>query len=94
MKATPQAVFGAQDRPEDETEKGIRVSDSAYTNTAAVTSSITFIDGGRGILRYRGYPIEQLARKSHFLESAYLLIYGELPTPARYDSWSSEVVSG
>ncbi|CEH17391.1 citrate synthase [Ceraceosorus bombacis] len=92
MKATPQAVFGAQDRPEDETEKGIRVSDSAYANTAAVTSSITFIDGGRGILRYRGYPIEQLARKSHFLESAYLLIYGELPTAQRYDAWSNEVL--
>lgn len=46
-----------------------------------------------GILRYRGYPIEQLAEKSNFLESAYLLIYGELPTPTQYENWSDGVVS-
>lgn len=53
--------------------------DPGFTNTAACESEITYIDGGRGILRYRGYPIEQLAEKASFLETAYLLIYGELP---------------
>ncbi|AZR06670.1 citrate synthase [Trueperella pyogenes] len=53
--------------------------DPGFTNTAACESEITYIDGGRGILRYRGYPIEQLAEKASFLEAAYLLIYGELP---------------
>ncbi|WP_406716794.1 citrate synthase [Trueperella pyogenes] len=53
--------------------------DPGFTNTAACESEITYIDGGRGILRYRGYPIEQLADKASFLETAYLLIYGELP---------------
>ncbi len=54
-------------------------------------SSITFIDGERGILRYRGYPIEQLAERSNFLEVAYLLIFGELPTKAQYDWWVNEI---
>ena len=53
--------------------------DHGFMNTAACTSSITYIDGDAGILRYRGYPIEQLAEQSTFLETAYLLIYGELP---------------
>ena len=56
--------------------------DVGFTNTASCTSSVTYIDGGAGILRYRGYPIDQLAKHSTFLEVAYLLIYGELPTPA------------
>ena len=51
--------------------------DHGFINTAACTSAITYIDGDRGILRYRGYPIEQLAAKSTFLETAFLLIYGE-----------------
>lgn len=54
--------------------------DPGFTNTASTTSAITYIDGEAGILRYRGYPIEELAEKSSFLEVAYLLIYGELPT--------------
>ena len=54
--------------------------DAGFTNTASTTSAITYIDGDEGILRYRGYPIEQLAQKSSFLEVSYLLIYGELPT--------------
>ena len=54
--------------------------DPGFTATASCTSSITFIDGGKGILRYRGYPIEQLAENSDFLEVAYLLLEGELPT--------------
>ena len=53
--------------------------DPGYGNTAACKSNITYIDGDKGILRYRGYPIEQLAEQSTFLEVAYLLIYGELP---------------
>ena len=56
--------------------------DPAFLNTASVRSAITFIDGDRGILRYRGYPIEQLAEQSTYLETAYLLLFGELPTNA------------
>jgi citrate synthase len=65
--------------------------DSGYKNTGATTSDITFLDGELGILRYRGYPIEQLAEKSTFLEVAYLLIYGELPTKAELDRWSQKI---
>lgn len=54
--------------------------DPGFTNTASCSSAITYIDGDQGILRYRGYPIEQLAEKSSFLEVAFLVIYGELPT--------------
>jgi citrate synthase len=72
--------------------RGLRVSDPAFGNTAAVTSRITFIDGGKGILRYRGYPIEVLAEKSSFLESAYLLVYGELPTAPKLAAWEAEVM--
>jgi citrate synthase len=57
--------------------------DPGFVNTAACTSAVTFINGDEGILRYRGYPIEQLAEKSTFSETSYLLIYGELPTPAQ-----------
>ena len=62
---------------------GLRIFDPAYTNTAVVRSKICFIDGERGILEYRGYGIEELAEKSTFIEVAYLLIYGELPTKVR-----------
>src|SRR5512132_3552139 len=58
---------------------GLMTYDPGYTNTAACKSRITFIDGDKGILNYRGYPIEQLAEKSTFLETAYLLLQGELP---------------
>ena len=61
-------------------ETGHVAVDPGYANTASCASAITYIDGEAGILRYRGYPIEQLAEKSTFLEVAYLLIYGELPT--------------
>ena len=61
-------------------ESGLITVDTGYKNTGATQSSITFLDGEKGILRYRGYSIEQLAEKSTFLEVAYLLIYGELPT--------------
>ena len=60
---------------------GLLSYDPAFQNTASCRSAITFIDGDRGILRYRGYPIEELAERSTFLETAYLLLYGELPTP-------------
>ncbi len=59
---------------------GMVTLDPGFVNTAACSSEITYIDGDAGILRYRGYPIEQLAEKSPFLEVSYLLIYGELPT--------------
>ncbi|HEY8519882.1 MAG TPA: citrate synthase [Gammaproteobacteria bacterium] len=59
---------------------GLITLDSGYANTGACTSKITFIDGERGILRYRGYPVEELAERSSFVETAYLLIFGELPT--------------
>ena len=59
---------------------GLMAYDPAYLNTASCKSQITYIDGDKGILRYRGYPIEQLAEQSSFLEVAYLLIYGELPS--------------
>ena len=62
--------------------------DEGYGNTGSCKSSITFIDGERGILRYRGIPIEQLAERSTFLETAWLLIYGELPTARQLDCWS------
>ena len=63
--------------------------DPAFMNTASCRSRITFIDGDHGILRYRGYPIEQLAEKSTYLEIAYLILNGELPTKAQHDEWVS-----
>jgi citrate synthase len=66
---------------------GLMGYDPAFMNTASCKSAITHIDGERGILRYRGYPIEQLAEQSNYLEVAYLVIYGELPTKAQYDEW-------
>ena len=68
-------------------ESGLITLDPGYKNTGSTTSEICFIDGEQGILSYRGYPIEELAEQSSFLEVAYLLIYGELPTQEEYDSW-------
>jgi citrate synthase len=65
--------------------------DTGYKNTGATTSKITFLDGEEGILRYRGYPIEQLADHATFLEVAYLLIYGELPTQAQLDAFKTSI---
>jgi citrate synthase len=70
---------------------GLMSYDPAFMNTAACRSAITFIDGDKGILQYRGYPIEQLAEKSTFLETSYLLLHGELPTAAELDSWVYQV---
>jgi citrate synthase len=71
---------------------GMMVYDPAYLNTASCKSNITCIDGSEGILRYRGYPIEQLAEQSHFLEVAYLLIHGDLPTQAQLDFWTNRIM--
>jgi citrate synthase len=71
---------------------GVMSYDPAYMNTAACASSITYIDGEKSILRYRGYPIEELAEKSSFLECAYLLIYGELPTAEQLGTWTNHIM--
>ncbi|MGV9413002.1 citrate synthase [Nocardia sp. NPDC003693] len=70
---------------------GFVTYDPGFMNTAATKSAITYIDGEAGILRYRGYPIEQLAGKSTFIEVSYLLIYGELPTPAQLDDFTNRI---
>jgi citrate synthase len=74
-----------------EDDFGLMTYDPAYTNTASCRSAITYIDGDKGILEYRGYPIEQLAEQSTYLEVAYLLIHGELPTQDQLDHWTHEV---
>jgi citrate synthase len=71
--------------------EGLLSFDPAYLNTASCRSAITFIDGDVGILRYRGYPIEQVAEQAGFLETAYLLLEGELPTSAQLDRWAEDV---
>lgn len=71
---------------------GMMSYDPAYKNTASTKSTITYIDGDKGILRYRGYPIEQLAEKSNYLEVAYLLLFGELPTKEQYDQWEYDIL--
>ena len=65
--------------------------DVGFVNTRSCTSAITYIDGDEGILRYRGYPIEQLAERSTFSRSRYLLIYGELPTAAELDDFTGRI---
>ena len=70
---------------------GLMSYDPAFMNTAACRSAITFIDGDKGILQYRGYPIEQLAEQSTFLETSYLLLHGDLPTAAELDGWVYQV---
>ncbi len=75
----------------NEDDFGLMTYDPAYTNTAACRSAITFIDGEQGILEYRGYPIEQLAEQSSYLEVAYLLVHGELPTSQKLEEWVHEI---
>jgi citrate synthase len=70
---------------------GLMTYDPAFMATASCRSAITFIDGEKGILEYRGYPIEQLAKHSSYLEVAYLLIHGDLPTQAQLDQWTHEI---
>ncbi|MBI2891713.1 MAG: citrate synthase [Nitrospirae bacterium] len=76
-----------------EDDFGLMCYDPAFSNTASCRSRITFLDGERGILRYRGYPIEELATHSTFLETAYLLIHGELPSRAELKAWTGDVLS-
>ncbi|NBY45969.1 MAG: citrate synthase [Acidimicrobiia bacterium] len=74
-----------------ELDPDLRIYDPAFLSTAACASSITYIDGEKGILRYRGYPIEQLAEKSNYLEVAYLLLNGELPNSDQLKKWTYDV---
>jgi len=71
---------------------GLMTYDPAFMNTANCRSAITFIDGDKGVLLYRGYPIEQLAEESDFLETAYLILFGELPTAAQMQLWTREII--
>jgi citrate synthase len=80
------------ERDENETSKGLRVADKGFLNTAVIQSQITYIDGEAGVLRYRGYPIEQLALHSSHLETAYLLIYGSLPSKEQFRVFETEVM--
>src|ERR1700680_133759 len=75
----------------DAADFGMMSYDPAFNNTASCISKVTFIDGDAGILRYRGYPIEDLAEKSTYLETAYLLIHGELPDEAQLKDWTYHV---
>jgi citrate synthase len=75
----------------DETDFGMMSYDPAFNNTASCISRITYIDGDKGILRYRGYPIEELAEKSTYLETAYLLLHGELPTESQLKDWQHHI---
>ena len=70
---------------------GMMSYDPAFSNTALCQSKITFIDGEKGILRYRGYSIEELAEKSTYLETAYLILYGELPNRAQLEDWTYHI---
>src|SRR5215510_15142283 len=73
-------------------EFGMMTYDPAFMNTAACRSRITFIDGDKGVLEYRGYPIEQLAEQSDFLETAYLILFGELPSESKHEEWARSVM--
>ena len=70
---------------------GLMTYDPAFMNTANCRSAITYIDGDKGVLLYRGYPIEQLAENSNYLETAYLILFGELPTEAQLQAWTREI---
>ena len=72
-------------------DDGLVSYDPGFMNTASCQSKITYIDGDKGILRYRGYPIEQLAEKSNYLETAYLILHGELPTPSQLADWTHHI---
>jgi len=74
-----------------EDDFGLVTYDPAYQNTAACKSAITYIDGDKGVLLYRGYPIEQLAEASNYLETAYLILFGELPTASQMEAWNKEI---
>lgn len=89
-------IVGTENEPAIDIAKlrsdtGLITLDSGFKNTGSTTSSITFLDGEEGILRYRGYRIEDLAEKSSFMEVAYLLIYGELPTQTQFDDFTKQI---
>lgn len=89
-------IIGTENEPAIDIAKlrsatGLITLDSGFKNTGSTTSSITFLDGEEGVLRYRGYRIEDLAEKSSFIEVAYLLIYGELPTQQQYEDFTREI---
>ena len=89
-------IIGTENEPAIDIAKlrsdtGLITIDSGFKNTGSTTSSITFLDGEEGILRYRGYRIEDLAEKSSFMEVAYLLIYGELPTQAQFEDFTKQI---
>jgi citrate synthase len=75
----------------DAEDFGIMTYDPAFMNTASTKSAITYLDGDKGILRYRGYPIEQLAEKCNYMEVAYLILYGELPNKTQYEQWVFDI---
>jgi len=77
----------------DQDDFGLMAYDPAFQNTASCKSAITYIDGDRGILRYRGYPIEELAETKSFLEISYLLLNGELPTDQQASAWTAEITN-
>src|SRR6059036_3958727 len=70
---------------------GLVSYDPGFMNTASCQSKITYVDGDKGILRYRGYPIEQIAEKSNYLETAYLILHGELPNKLQLEEWSHNI---
>ena len=77
----------------NEDDFGLMTYDPAFMNTASCRSAVTYLDGDAGILRYRGYPIEQLAEKSSFLEVAYLLVFGDLPSQEQLDGWVHDITT-
>ncbi len=85
-------AIGIRQIREDPEEFGMLSYDPGYTNTASCTSRVTYIDGGKGILRYRGYPIEQLAEQCSYTEVAHLLLNGDLPTQSELDAWDTEIM--
>ena len=89
-EGTIRAVDLRQIRTSEE-DFGLMTYDPAFMNTAACRSAVTYIDGDRGILRYRGYPIEELAEQASFLEVAWLLMEGELPTRGQLQDWMDEI---
>src|SRR6187431_3258382 len=72
-------------------DTGLMTYDPAFLNTAACRSAIAYIDGDKGILQYRGYPIEHLAENCNYLETAYLIIFGELPTEKQLQNWTNAI---
>src|SRR5215212_8213577 len=77
----------------DPQDYGLMSYDPAFTNTASTKSAITYLDGDEGKLLYRGYPIEQVAERSNFLETAYLVLFGDLPTAAQLAAWQREITT-